>query len=100
MGLMRPETAIKVFGELKPTLVVAKAWYHIGIYALESLILGFGQLAFAPLLTGRVSISEFGSYEILVVTHTAIRALFIIPMSSALVYGYCWISDTHESRDQ
>jgi O-antigen/teichoic acid export membrane protein len=52
----------------------------------------------APLLTRRLSVAQYGTYEILLASYIAIRTLLLLPLSSALVYGYCRQCQTDEER--
>ncbi len=69
--------------------VINKAWGQAAVFAIGTLCLSVGQIAMAPLLTRRLSVSQYGTYEILLTSYIAIRALLLLPLSSALVYGYC-----------
>ena len=69
--------------------VINKAWGQAAVFAMGTLCLSVGQIAMAPLLTRRLSVSQYGTYEILLASYIVIRALLLLPLSSALVYGYC-----------
>ena len=83
---------------MEPKGIIHKAWLHSAIYAVGTLFLSAGQLAMAPLLTRRFTVAQFGSYEILLVTYIAMRTLLVIPLSSALVYGYCKHCTSEEEK--
>ncbi|MDA8090353.1 MAG: polysaccharide biosynthesis C-terminal domain-containing protein [Nitrospiraceae bacterium] len=78
--------------------IINRAWRQSAIYAAGTFLLSVGQVALSPLLTRKLSVAEYGSYEILVVTYIALRTLLIIPFSSALVYGHCKRCNNEEDR--
>ena len=80
--------------------VIRQAWGHAAIYAIGSLFLGVGQIAIAPLLVRRLSLAEFGTYELFLALYVSGRAVLLLPLSSAVLYGYCRLceSDTERKR--
>lgn len=84
--------------ESSPLAVVRKAWGHAAIYAVGSLFLGVGQIAIAPLLIGRLSLAEFGTYELFLAIYVAGRSVLLLPLASATLYGYCRLSQSDEER--
>jgi O-antigen/teichoic acid export membrane protein len=80
------------------SFVIRQAWGHAAIYAIGSLFLGVGQIAIAPLLIRRLSLADLGTYELFVALYVAGRTILLLPLSSALVYGYCRLCETDEAR--
>jgi len=78
--------------------VIKKAWGHAAVFVIGTVCLSVGQIAMAPLLTRRLSVSQYGTYEILLASYIAMRALLLLPLSSALVYGLCKHSHTDDER--
>lgn len=78
--------------------IIGKAWRQSVVYAAGTFLLGVGQIALAPLLTRNLSVAEYGSYEVLLVTYFVLKTLLVIPLSSALVYGQCKCCGTPEER--
>jgi O-antigen/teichoic acid export membrane protein len=84
--------------ELSVSSVINKAWGQAAVFAIGTLCLSVGQIAMAPLLTRRLSVAQYGTYEILLASYIAMRTLLLLPLSSALVYGYCKQCQTDEER--
>lgn len=84
--------------EHRVSKVINKAWGQAAVFAIGTLCLSVGQIVMAPLLTRRLSVSQYGTYEILLVSYIAIRALILLPVSSALVYGFCRHCQTADER--
>jgi len=80
------------------SVVIRQAWGHAAIYAIGSLFLGVGQIAIAPLLISRLSLAEFGTYELFLALYVAGRAVLLLPLSSAVLYGYCRLCQTDEEK--
>ena len=80
------------------SLVIRKAWGHAAIYAIGSLFLGVGQIAIAPLLIRRLSLAQLGTYELFLALYVAGRAVLLLPLSIAVLYGYCRVCQTDEER--
>jgi O-antigen/teichoic acid export membrane protein len=78
--------------------VINKAWGQAAAFSIGSICLSVGQIAMAPLLTRRLSVSQYGTYEILLASYLAMRTLLLLPLSSALVYGLCKYSHTDDER--
>lgn len=78
--------------------VINKAWGQAAVFAIGTLCLSVGQIAIAPLLTRRLSVSQYGTHEILLASYIAMRALLLMPLSTALVYGLCKHSHTDDER--
>lgn len=78
--------------------VINRAWGQAAAFSIGSICLSVGQIAMAPLLTRRLSVSQYGTYEILLASYIAMRTLLLIPLSSALVYGLCKYSQTEDER--
>ncbi len=84
--------------QLSSSAVIRRAWGHAAIYAIGSLFLGVGQIAIAPLLLSRLSLAEFGTYELFLSLYVAGRAVLLLPLSSAVLYGYCRLCETDADR--
>ena len=84
--------------QLSSLTVIRQAWGHAAIYAVGSLFLGVGQIAIAPLLISRLSLAEFGTYELFLAMYVAGRAVLLLPLSSAVLYGYCRLCETDTER--
>ncbi|MGE5199083.1 MAG: lipopolysaccharide biosynthesis protein, partial [Rhodospirillaceae bacterium] len=80
------------------SVVIRKAWSHAAVYAVGSLFLGVGQIAIAPLLISRLSLAEFGTYELFLALYVAGRSVLLLPLASSILYGYCRLCQTDEER--
>jgi O-antigen/teichoic acid export membrane protein len=78
--------------------VINNAWGQAAAFSIGSICLSVGQIAMAPLLTRRLSVSQYGTYEILLASYIAMRTLLLLPLSSALIYGLCKYSHTDDER--
>ena len=84
--------------QLSSSVVIRQAWSHAAIYAVGSLFLGVGQIAIAPLLISRLDLAEFGTYELFLALYVAGRAVLLLPLSSAVLYGYCRLYETDAEK--
>ena len=80
------------------SLVIRKAWGHAAIYAIGTLFLGVGQIAIAPLLISRLSLAQLGTYELFLALYVAGRAVLLLPLSNAVLYGYCRLCQTDDEK--
>jgi O-antigen/teichoic acid export membrane protein len=80
------------------SVVIRQAWGHAAIYAIGSLFLGVGQIAIAPLLISRLSLAQFGAYELFLTLYVAGRTVLLLPLSSAVLYGYWRLCHTDQDR--